>query len=272
MKCDNCEVDVKATIQTGKLGICNNCINELHNVSSNNKRIENEILAYIHKNAMARSPEEIINECAEKYTPKDILDAKTCLLNVYGNKIKETNTKIHEELCKKRIDSHGRKAFIANLHDIMTAYETLDGIQCDISAIIDVKTPLKVSNNAESTTLETRVAQLEKKFSLIESLNGENAKLRDDNVRQIREIQDLKDHVALIKGELEHAYAKVDSLVAENVALKQCSDENGLTKWKTLMNGLNSPSHEPEETPPHLPYHYSTYRGVRCRERRWCHR
>ena len=207
MKCDNCEVDVGATIQTGKVGICNNCINELHNVSANNKRIENEILAYIHKNAKARSPEEIINECAEKYTPEDILDAKTCLLNVYGNKIKEADTKIHDELWKKRIDSHGRKAFIANLHDIMTAYETLDGIQCDIGAISDVKTPLKVSNNAESTTLETRVAQLEKKFSLIDSLNGENANLRGDNSKLYNEnavqkikIQDLKDHAAIIKG------------------------------------------------------------------------
>ena len=37
--------------------------------------------------------------------------------------------------------------------------------------------------------------------------------------------------------------------MAENETLKQCSDKNGLTKWKTLMNGLNSPSHEPEEAP-----------------------
>ena len=126
-------------------------------------------------------------------------------------------------------------AMVGNLQDIKyiikfvgTDYETLDVIQCDTGAINDVKTPLKVSNNAESNaesnTLETRVAQLEKKFSLIESLNGENAKLRDDNVRQIREIQDLKDHVALIKGELECAYAKVDTLVAENETLKQCSN------------------------------------------------
>ena len=43
-------------------------------------------------------------------------------------------------------------------------------------------------------------------------------------------------------------YAKVDSLVAENENLKQCNDENGLTKRKTLVNGLNSPSHGPEES------------------------
>ena len=114
-------------------------------------------------------------------------------------KIKEADTKIHGELCKKRIDSHGRKAFIANLHDIMTAYEILDGIQCDISALSVVKTPLKVSNNVESTTLESRVAQLEMKFSFIDSLNeentkirGDNSKLNNDNARQIMEIQDIR--------------------------------------------------------------------------------
>ena len=75
------------------------------------------------------------------------------------------------------MDSHGRRAFIANLHDIMTAYDILDAIQCDISALSVVKTPLKVSNNVESTTLESRVAQLEMKFSLIDALNEENVKL-----------------------------------------------------------------------------------------------
>ena len=129
----------------------------------------------MHRSAMTRTPDEIVNECAEKYALEDILGAKAYLLNEYGDKIKEADTKIHGELCKKRIDSQGRKALIANLHDIMTAYEILDGIQCDISALSDVKDPLKVSNNVESTTLESRVAQLEMKFSLIDYLNGENA-------------------------------------------------------------------------------------------------
>ena len=144
----------------------------MQNVSANNKRIEIEILSFIHKIASVKTKEEVIDECVKKYTPEDILDAKTRILVVYGNKIKETDTRIHEEICKNRIDSQGRKAFMANLNDIMTAYETLDGIQCDIVAINGEIMPLKVSNSAESKsiTLETRVAELEEKFSLIESL------------------------------------------------------------------------------------------------------
>ena len=69
-----------------------------------------KMLTYVHENAKARSPEEIINECAERYTPEDILDAKTCLLSVFGNRIKEKNAKFHEELCKKCKDSHLRKS------------------------------------------------------------------------------------------------------------------------------------------------------------------
>ena len=63
------------------------------------------------------------------------------------------------------------------------------------------------------------------------------------------DIEDLMDRVAIIKGELEHANAKAASLEAEIEALKQCTDKNGLTRWKTIDNGLNLPSHEPGEAP-----------------------
>ena len=135
----------------------------------------------------------------------------------------------------------------------MTVFDILEIVQCDISTLSDVRDPLE---EYCKTTIESRVAQLEMKFSCIDSLNGENAKLRgdnsklhNDNAMQNIEIQDVMDHVAIIKGELEHANAKVASLEAEIEALKQCDDKNGLTRWKTIDNGLNSPSHEPEETP-----------------------
>ena len=131
--------------------------------------VANEILAYMHRSAMSRTPEEIVSECAEKHKPEDIIGAKQYLLNEYGDKIKEYDEKIHGELGKKRIDSQGRKAIIANLHDIMTAFDILKEIQCDISALSDVRDPLV---EYCETMIESRVAQLEMKFSCIDSLNG----------------------------------------------------------------------------------------------------
>ena len=204
--------------------------------------VANEILAYMHRSAMSRTPEEIINECADKYAPEDILVAKTYLQNEHGDKIKGVDVRAYNEIFKTRIDSKCRKALTANLQDIMAAFEILDGIQCDISALSDVEVPLEISNNVESTTLESRVAQLEMKFSLIDSLNGENEKLRSDNSK-------LHNESAMQKIVIEELMAKVASLEAEVVALKQCDDKNGLTRWKTIDDGLNSPSHETEETP-----------------------
>ena len=110
------------------------------------------------------------------------------------------------------------------------AFVVLDGIQCDGSALNDVEDSLVVSDNVESATLESRVAQLEMKFSLIDSLNEEKEKLRSDNSK-------LHNENAMQKMVIDDLMAKVASLEAEVVALKRCDDENGLTKLKTTNEG-----------------------------------
>ena len=101
------------------------------------------------------------------------------------------------------------------------------------------------------TTIESRVAQLETKFSCIDSLNGENAKLRiendvlsDENAKQKVEIHELEIHVTNLTDEVEQlaeqaiqAENKVKLLEAEVKALKDCDDNK------------DSPSQEPGETP-----------------------
>ena len=186
MKCSICDYSIAGpSVLIHGRGVCNSCAEEIRNENGDGQHcVVNEILAYMHRSAVTGEHgeiggtgkhEEIVSECAEKYKPKDILGAKQYLLNEYGDKIKEYDEKIHGELGRNRIDSQGRKAIIANLHDIMTAFDILKEMQCDISALSDVRGPIE---EYCKTTLESRVAQLEMKFSLIDSLNEENAKLR----------------------------------------------------------------------------------------------
>ena len=83
--------------------VCKACVGktETEMIKMATDSVANEILAYMHRSAMSRTPEEIVNECAEKYAPEDILGAKAYLLNEYGDKIKEADAKIHGELCEK---------------------------------------------------------------------------------------------------------------------------------------------------------------------------
>ena len=246
MKCSYCNEHIGGSIAVKVCGkaVCKECVGsmEMEMAKMAKESFANEILAYMHRSAGTRTPEEIVNECAEKYAPEDVLDAKAYLLNKHGGEIKGADAKVHGEIFRKRIDSHGRKAIIANLHDILVAFVVLDGIQCDGSALNDVEDSLVVSDNVESATLESRVAQLEMKFSLIDSLNAEKEKLRSDNSK-------LHNENAMQKIAIDDLMAKVASLEAEVVALKRCNDENGLTRWKTINGGLNSVSHGPGETP-----------------------
>ena len=141
----------------------------------------------------------------------------------------------------------------------MAAYEALDGMQCDYDAISVAKSHLKVCSDVESAILEDRVAQLENKFTLIDSLGADIAKLRDknaklsnENAELVTQIQESKYNMDMIRNDLDQAYIKVKSLMEENKALKQSNDEKGLTRSDTvtnMTNDLDTPSHETEETP-----------------------
>ena len=123
-------------------------------------------------------------------------------------------------------------------------FDILEKVKCDISTLSDVRDPLE---EYFKPTIESRVANLEMKFTCIDSLNEENAKLRnkndelsDENARQKIEIRELEDRVADLADNLEQlaeqADDKVKLLEAEIMALKDCDDKD-------------SPSHESGETP-----------------------
>ena len=255
MKCCLCDYDiVKPPIQKNGRGVCNNCTEEIRNENGEGQQcVINEILAFMHRRAEIEESgtdkrSEIVKECTEKYDHEDILGAKQYLLKEYGEKVKEYDGKTYGEISKTRIDSHGRKAITANLHDILTIFDILEKVKCDISTLSDVRDPLE---EYCKTTIESRVANLEMKFSYIDSLNGENAKLRNkndvlsvENAKQKVEIQELEVSVTNLTDELEQlaeqalqAEDKVKLLEAEVKALKDCDDKK------------DSPSHVPGEAP-----------------------
>ena len=97
MKCWNCWIDVSHSVKVSGRTVCKDCAGKMGDFSKsisgvgNDENgdgkhcVANEILAYMHRSAMSRTPEEIVNECAEKYAPEDILGAKIYLLNEYGD-------------------------------------------------------------------------------------------------------------------------------------------------------------------------------------------
>ena len=269
MKCCLCDYDiVKPPIQKNGRGVCNNCTEEIRNENGEGQQcVINEILAFMHRRAEIEGSDldkrsEIVKECTEKYDHEDILGAKQYLLKEYGEKLKECDGRAYVEINKTRIASHGRQAVVANIHDILTVFDILEKVKCDISTLSDVRDPLE---EHFKPTIESRVANLEMKFTCIDSLNEENAKLRnkidslngenaklriendvlsDENAKQKVEIRELEIHVTNLTDEVEQlaeqaiqAENKVKLLEAEVKALKDRDDNK------------DPPSQEPGETP-----------------------
>ena len=127
MKCDNCDEKSEILTKAGKVSICCKCIKHIYKVSNGSNRIENDFLDFIYRNINAHPPKELIDKYADTFDPQAVLEGKTCLLDVYGKKIKEICATTHEEINRRRNDSPNREAFIANVHDIILALQTLDG-------------------------------------------------------------------------------------------------------------------------------------------------
>ena len=130
----------------------------------------------------------------------------------------------------------------------MTVFDILEKVKCDISTLSDVRDPLE---EYFKPTIESRVANLEMKFTYIDSLNEENAKLRNkiDSLNEENaklriendvlsdEVRNLSDEVEQLAEQAIQAEDKVKLLEAEVKAVKDRDDNK------------DPPSQEPGETP-----------------------
>ena len=154
---------VKPPIMKQGRGVCKNCTEEIRNENGEEQHcVVNEILAFMHRSVVIEERgmdklEEILSECIKKYDQEDILGAKLYLLREYGGKVKEFSEKTYGEISRTRIDSHSRKAITANLHDILTVFDILMLVKCDISTLSDIREPLE---EYFKPTIESRVANL----------------------------------------------------------------------------------------------------------------
>ena len=172
--------------------------------------------------------EEVINICIGLFNnANEIIEAKACLAKVYGDKIKEIDSKLFTEICKDRRDGKLRPEIVAHVRDIISVFQALDGTQCIINIIakdID-KVPLikDIGMASEmSSSIEKRITEMEAKFQGFETRFVENEQLK-------REHEIMKDHITSLNNQMKDmnknltdAYANIVVLEAEN---KRLTDE-----------------------------------------------
>ena len=155
--------------------ICKICLKAVNDSAADHYRIENNVLAFIHRNLQGYDHAEVINIFIGLFNNADeIIEAKACLAKVYGDKIKEIDSKLFTEICKDRRDGKLRPEIVAHVRDIISVFQALDGTQCIINIIakdID-KVPLIKdlgTASAMSSSIEKRITEMEAKFQGFET-------------------------------------------------------------------------------------------------------
>ena len=149
MKCTNCNEETDPINSQGHTQICESC---------ETNRIENNVLAFIHRNLHGYNHEDVINHCIGIFkNPEDIAEAKVSLIKVYGDKIHEIDSKLHSQISKNRREG-GRPKQVANVRDIISILIALDGnkIKSNIIAKDTDKVPLLTDLAMASSTPSLR--------------------------------------------------------------------------------------------------------------------
>ena len=93
MKCTHCNEETDHINRQDHTQICESC---------EASRIENNVLAFLHRNLHGNNHEDVINQCIGIFkNSEDIAEAKESIINVYGNKIQEIDSKLYAEIKKK---------------------------------------------------------------------------------------------------------------------------------------------------------------------------
>ena len=120
MKCTHCNEETDHINRQDHTQICESC---------EASRIENDVLAFLHRNLHGNNHEDVINQCIGIFkNPEVIAEAKESIINVYGNKIQEIDSKLYAEIKKNR-RAGDRPKEVANIKDIISILITLDGSQ-----------------------------------------------------------------------------------------------------------------------------------------------
>ena len=214
MKCTHCNEETDPINSQGHTQICESC---------ETNRIENNVLAFIHRNLHGNNHEDVINHCIGIFkNPEDIEDAKASIFNVYGEKIREIDSKLHSEIKKSRRDG-GRPKQVANVRDIISILITLDGRQHkpNIIAKDTDKVPLlKDMAMASSTTgLMEKITELESKFAGFEAKFVENEQMKSDYSEMKAQFSKLNSRMEEIHNKLIDAQALIVVLEDENKRL-----------------------------------------------------
>ena len=218
MKCINCNEETDHIISQGHTQVCKSC---------ETNRIDNDVLAFIHRNLHGYDHEEVINNCIGLFkNPEDIVEAKTSLIKVYGDKIHEIDSKLHTQIIKNRRDSRegGRPKQVANVRDIISILQALDSSQhkSNIIAKDNDKVPLiKDIAMASSTSnlIDKRFEVLESKFEEFEAKFVENEQLKRDYSEMKTRMTELNKQMEDMQKNLIDAHANIAVLENENKRL-----------------------------------------------------
>ena len=211
MKCTNCNDETAPINSQGHTQICESC---------ETNRIENNVLAFIHRNLHGFNHEDVVNHCIGLFkNPQDIAEAKASLTKVYGAKILEIDSKLHSQISKTRREG-GRPKEVANIWDIISILLALDGnqIKSNIIAKDTDKAPLLTDMTMASSTssLIEKITQLESKFAGFEAKFVENEQLKSKYSEMNEHIKNLNSRMEDMNKKLTDAHATIVVLEEEN--------------------------------------------------------
>ena len=225
MNCINCNNESGHTVSEGQIKICEICLKAVNDTVADHYKIENDVLAFIHRNLHGYDHEEVVNICIGLFNnDDDIIEAKACLTKVYGDKIKEINSKLFACLVKDRRDGKTRPEKVAHVRDIISVFQALDGTQCKINIVAKdtKKVPLIKDigmSSAMPSLIEKRLTEMEAKFEGFETRFVENEQLKIDHVNMKEHITKLNKNMDEMKRNLTDAHATIVVLEAENKRL-----------------------------------------------------